>query len=119
MKALALKQPWAELVLQGKKTIELRKWNTNFRGKFLIHSSSTPDGKNMKKFGFSNLPNGYILGEARLIGVKKYKNESEFKKDKNKHMATKNWGTYGFILKSIKRIDPISAKGKLNFWNFD
>ncbi|MDD4353280.1 MAG: ASCH domain-containing protein, partial [Candidatus Nanoarchaeia archaeon] len=28
IKVLSLKQPWAELVASGKKTIELRKWNT-------------------------------------------------------------------------------------------
>jgi hypothetical protein len=27
---------YAELLVSGKKAIELRKWNTNFRGKFLI-----------------------------------------------------------------------------------
>jgi predicted transcriptional regulator len=28
MKVLSLKQPFAELILQGRKAIELRKWNT-------------------------------------------------------------------------------------------
>ncbi|MCX6749245.1 MAG: ASCH domain-containing protein [Candidatus Pacearchaeota archaeon] len=118
MKVLTLKQPFAELVVSGKKTIELRKWNTNFRGKFLIHSSRIPDKKNMKKFGFENLPNGFILGEADLVNVKKYNTAKEFNKDKNKHLAAKDWGAYGFILKNIKRITPISARGQLNFWEF-
>ncbi|MFZ0325921.1 MAG: ASCH domain-containing protein [Nitrososphaeraceae archaeon] len=39
MKCLSLKQPYAELLVSGKKTIELRTWNTKFRGKFLIHVS--------------------------------------------------------------------------------
>ena len=39
MKCLSLKQPFAELLISGKKTVELRKWNTKFRGKFLIHAS--------------------------------------------------------------------------------
>ncbi len=47
MKVLSLKQPFAELILSGKKTIELRKWNTKFRGEFLIHSSKIPDKKAM------------------------------------------------------------------------
>ena len=38
MKCLSLKQPFAELLASGKKTIELRKWNTRFRGRFLIHA---------------------------------------------------------------------------------
>ena len=34
-----LKQPYAELIVSGKKTIELRTWNTKFRGEFLIQAS--------------------------------------------------------------------------------
>ncbi|PJE81808.1 ACP synthase [Candidatus Pacearchaeota archaeon CG10_big_fil_rev_8_21_14_0_10_32_42] len=116
MKALSLKQPFAELVVSGKKTIELRKWKTNFRGQFFVHASKIPDEKSMKKLGFQNLPTGVIVGTAKLIDVKEYKNESEYQKDRNKHLANSSWGKYGFILKNFKRIKPIPAKGKLNFW---
>lgn len=119
MKTLSLKQPWAELILQKKKKIELRKWNTNFRGEFLIHSSKIPDKENMKKLGFKKLLNGFIVGKANLLDVKKYKSKKEFNKDKDKHLATINWGIYGFILDNVKRIKPIPAKGKLNFWEFN
>jgi len=116
MKALSLKQPLAELIVSGKKTIELRKWRTNFRGKFLVHASKISDKKAMKKFGFDKLPLGMIVGESELVEVKKYNNESEHKKDKNKHLADSSWGKYGFILKNSKRVKPIPMKGKLNFW---
>ncbi len=119
MKVLSLKQPFAELILQGRKTIELRKWNTHFRGKFLIHASKKPDKKSMIEFGFKNLPCGFILGEAEIIGVKKYENKKDFAKDKGKHLASEDWGNYGFILKNVKRIKSIPAKGKLMFWNFE
>jgi len=118
MKALSLKQPFAELILQGKKKIELRKWNTNFRGKFLIHTSKIPDEVAMKKFGFKDLLNGFIVGEVELVDVKKYKNEEEHKKDKDKHLASSIWGNYGFILKNPKRKRPIPCKGSLNFWEY-
>jgi len=49
MKALSLKQPYAELILQGKKKIELRTWNTKFRGEFYIHASLTADKKSNGK----------------------------------------------------------------------
>ncbi|MDO8661415.1 MAG: ASCH domain-containing protein [Candidatus Woesearchaeota archaeon] len=118
MKTLSLKQPYAELILQGRKKIELRKWNTNFRGEFLIHASKTPDKKNMEKFGFNILPCGFIVGKASIINVKKYKDDNDFNNDKNLHLATKDWGTYGFILENVKRVKPIPVKGKLNFWEF-
>lgn len=122
MKALSLKQPWAELVMQGKKKIEIRKWNTNFRGDFLIHASKSPDMDSMNRFNFkmNELPVGKILGKAKLIDVLSYKNNSEFEKDKDKHLATPEWGKFGFVLESVERFDkPIDALGKLGFWEFD
>ena len=119
MKTLSLKQPWAELILQGKKKIEIRKWNTKFRGKFLIHASKNPDTEAMKKFKFRDLPCGYIVGEAELIDVKKYLTKKDFLDDKDKHLATGGFGNHGFILKNIRRINPISAKGILGFWEFN
>jgi hypothetical protein len=39
MKALSLRQPWAHMVVHGPKHIENRRWNTSFRGEFLIHAA--------------------------------------------------------------------------------
>jgi len=119
MKALSLKQPFAELILQGKKKIELRKWNTNFRGEFLIHASKVPDKKAMEKFRFKELPTGQILGKATLVDVKKYENPEEFNLDKDKHLASEDYGQYGFLLTDIKRTNPINCNGKLGFWNYE
>lgn len=38
-KALSLLQPWASLVVHGRKTIETRSWSTKYRGPLLIHAS--------------------------------------------------------------------------------
>ena len=119
MKALSLKQPFAELILQGRKKIELRKWNTNFRGEFLIHASKNPDEEAMKEFGFNELPLGFILGKANLVDVKHYENDGEFNKDKDLHLASRNWGDFGFILEKPERIKPIPTRGQLGFWEFD
>lgn len=116
MKALSLKQPFAELILQGKKTIELRTWNTYFRGPFLIHASKTVDRQAMKKWGFQALPTGEIVGKAMLSGVKKYTSQEEHTKDKHYHCASSDWGSYGFILTEVQRLPRFPCKGKLNFW---
>src|SRR3989338_1707841 len=100
MKSLSLKQPWAELILQGKKKIEMRKWNTKFCGDFLIHASKIQDKKNIVKLGFEKLPCGFIVGKANLTEVKHYKNEEEHKRDKNLHLADSSFGNYGFLLKN-------------------
>ena len=39
MKALAIKQPWAWLIIHGGKNVENRTWHTRFRGRFLVHAS--------------------------------------------------------------------------------
>jgi len=127
MKALSLKQPYAELVVSGKKTIELRKWKTNFRGEFLIHASKSVgeflihasksvNTNAMERFGFSDLPLGCIVGKARLLEVKEYKTDEEHIADKDKHLASSVWGKYGFVLCDVVRVEPTPAKGKLNFW---
>jgi hypothetical protein len=119
MKTLSLKQPFAELVVSGRKTIELRKWNTKFRGEFLVHASKNPDKNSMEKFGFTNLPCGFIVGKVKLVDVKKYHSDVEFENDKDKHLANKNWGEFGFILEDAERFDKlIPAKGKLGFWDY-
>lgn len=139
MKTLSLKQPFAELILQGRKKIELRKWRTNFRGEFLIHASKIPDEISMKKLGFRELPCGFIVGKAKLVDVKEYKNDEEFFADKDLHLVDNDLGErirgnsivhkylcassrvrFGFILEDIERFEkPISARGQLNFWEFD
>lgn len=117
MKALSLKQPWAELVIQGRKTIELRRWNTKFKGRFLVHASGNIDENEMKKHNFTNLPRQAIIGSAELVDIKEYKNEKEFLEDKDKHLASSmKWGSYGFILKNPERITPIKHKGQLGFF---
>ena len=119
MKALSIKQPFAELILLKKKKIELRRWNTKFRGEFLIHASKRPDEAAMKKFGFKSLPCGYIVGKARLVDVKKYNNEEEHRKDKDLHLGSGFFGNYGFILDGVERVGLIECKGKLGFWECD
>ena len=119
VKALSLKQPFAELVVSGKKTIELRKWNTKFRGEFLIHASQSPDKNAMQRFGYTQLPTGGIIGKATLKEVKHYVNTATFWNDQEKHLASLEWGTYGFVLENPQRLPFILCKGALGFWEKD
>ena len=41
--ALSMKQPWAALLVHGRKSIELRFWPTARRGRILIHAARVPD----------------------------------------------------------------------------
>ena len=122
MKCLSVCQPFAELIVQGKKTIELRRWNTKFRGEFLVHAAKNiliEDCKRMKIS--SSIVTDSIIGKVKLTDVKKYESDKELKNDKKKHHSssdiTKN--KYGFILENPKKLRvPIPYSGKLNFFEF-
>jgi ASCH domain-containing protein len=111
MKCLSLKQPYADLLVSGKKTIETRTWNTKFRGQFLVHASKTINEKACKrlKMDRTRLVTGAIIGKANLYGVKFYKSKSSFVKDKNKHFAGTNYSKpkNGFLVNQAKNLMPL------------
>ncbi|MBC8516578.1 MAG: ASCH domain-containing protein [Nitrosopumilus sp.] len=121
MKCLSVSQPFADLIISGKKTIELRNWNTNFRGEFLIHSPlkiRTDDAKRLKMN--KKFVTGAIIGKAQLYDVKKYNTVKEIKLDQKFHFASKKFQnkTFGFILKDAKSFRiPIPLKGQLGFFD--
>jgi len=123
MKCLSVCQPFADLIIQGKKTIELRKWNTKFRGEFLVHAPQKIRLDDCRRLKIKDsLTTGAIIGKVELVSVKKYENESELKLDSKKHLALNNKSDskYGFILQNPKQLKvPIPCKGKLNFFEVE
>jgi len=120
LKCLSISQPFADLVISGKKSIELRNWNSNFRGEFLIHAPikiRTLDCKRLKIN--KKLVTGAIIGKATLYDVKKYNSLKELMMDRKFHCTSKNFHDkkFGFMLKNPKpfRI-PIPWKGQLGFF---
>jgi hypothetical protein len=75
MKILAVRQPWAGLVVQGDKDIENRRWRTRYRGPVLIHSSQRPDAVTAddikRQFGieldYNDLLLGGIVGMTEIV----------------------------------------------------
>jgi len=120
LKCLSISQPFAELVISGKKSIELRNWNTSFRGEFLIHAPIKIRTKDCKRLKIKKkLIVGAIVGKAILFDVKKYNSSSEIKADRKHHLAGKDFHNkkYGFILKNAKSFRiPIPWKGQLGFF---
>ncbi len=41
--ALSIRQPWVELILLGRKTIEVRSWTTRHRGPLWLHAGMARD----------------------------------------------------------------------------
>ena len=121
VKCLFLNQPYAELLISGKKTIEVRRWNTNFRGQFLVHASKKINGEacNRLKIDQAKLVTAQLWERPIVIS---YQSKNSFLKDKNKHFASLNYGNpkYGFLVNQTKRFEiPIPIRGKLGFFNVE
>ena len=72
--ALAVQQPWAELIVRGLKTIEVRSTRARPRGTIYIYASRNPSelpeaAAAIKRHSLSlkDLPRGMVIGEANLV----------------------------------------------------
>ena len=123
MKCLSLKQPFADLLALGEKTVELRKWNTKFRGEFLIHASKNIDVDACERLDIeiNKLSIGAIIGSAFLYDVRVYSNKEDFNRDKQKHFSIISkyidGYKYGFLIRNAKMFKkPVRYPGKLRFF---
>ena len=121
MKCLSVSQPFAQLIITGKKTIELRKWNTKFRGEFLVHAPQkirTDDCRRLR-MDAETLATGAIIGKAEIYDVKTYQSPDQIKAEQSMHHAGSGFGSnrYGFLLCGHKAFRvPIPLKGRLGFF---
>lgn len=120
MKCLSVRQPFADLIVRGVKRIELRSWNTGFRGEFLVHAPQKVlhhDAKRLQMDG--PFVTGAVLGTARLFDVRTYGSMAECSTDGNLHMASEKFHScrYGFMLEDAKKFEtPIPCRGRLGFF---
>lgn len=124
MKTLTIKQPWAELIINGYKKYEFRSWKTNYRGKILIHAGLTTQKDVLSRFNKYelNLINGAIIGEAEITDCILVDKDFDLRlKEMNKSVYMNNHvGLYAWKLNNIKKYDvPIYVKGKLGLWNYE
>lgn len=122
MKCLSVSQPYADLIVKGKKTIELRTWNTKFRGEFLVHAPVKIKKNICSRLGIdeTKLRTAAIIGKAEIYDVRVYNSVAALKADYKKHFASEEFlqHRYGFLLKNPKELRiPIPYKGSLGFFN--
>ena len=95
--ALSLKQPWATLLVHGRKFIEVRRWPTARRGRILIHAAGISDPR---ADAWKHLPEeleeaarltGGIIGAAELTGCVSYRSKEAFGKDRLLHLNEPSW----------------------------
>lgn len=69
MSALSVRQPYAELIMRGKKKYEYRSLITHKRGRVYIYASMTPgDEHDFKRLGLKpgDLPTGVLVGTVEI-----------------------------------------------------
>jgi hypothetical protein len=79
--ALSVRQPYAELIITGKKKIEYRSRPTLIRGRIAIYASKTPGPKEtFAELGIEpkDLQTGVLIGTVEITGCRKGKKGFEW-----------------------------------------
>jgi hypothetical protein len=110
--ALSLKQPWAALLAHGRKTIEVRRWSTPYRGPLLIHAARVADER---PEAWAHVPDelrpdtelrGGIVGAGTLVEVRSYRSPEPFLSDRELHLNEPAWfepaGLFGFRFSDLR-----------------
>ncbi len=90
MKALSIRQPYAEQILRGTKRVEYRSQPTKFRGRFYIYAAKTAGpAAEFASLGVEpgDLPTGVVVGTAELVGCMKGRRFFEWKLTKPRRLA--------------------------------
>jgi hypothetical protein len=68
--ALSIRQPWAELIISGRKDVELRNWTDRYRGVVWLHTGAKSDDVAEARFGLRNQFRGGLVGFAELVEIR-------------------------------------------------
>ncbi|MCK9325042.1 MAG: ASCH domain-containing protein [Bacteroidales bacterium] len=101
MKALSVKNPWADMIAQGLKTIEVRSRRTHHRGPLLICTSKKPEGGNA----------GCAVAVVELVDYRPLVPE-----DARRAGGFYAPGMWAWVLDNVKPIKPFSVCGKLGIF---
>lgn len=116
MKALSVKQPFASLIMSGRKPLEIRGVPTKYRGTLAICSSRTADKAAVARLDCSG-PMGVFLGTVQLVGCRVFTRADEPKALVTCDPARQR---YAWELSDPQklRIPPL-VKGALGLWDLD
>lgn len=121
IKALSVRQPWANLIVEGYKTMDLRTWSTTHRGPLAIYASLEVEKDACKLHGvdIKTLTTGAVIGIVDLTDVIPLTKKS-YEENQEKHLAGRNYreGMFGWVLKNPRPLDPPQvAKGRLHLFD--
>ena len=120
--ALSIRQPWIELILRGRKTIEVRTWSTRHRGGLWLHAGLRPDTRALRTFDLNpdDLIFGALLGRCELYDCIEL-NELTWERWRSRHL---NKGPlerrqFGWMLRNPCRMAPVNFKGRLGLMRIE
>lgn len=134
MKVFSIRQPIASLVMMGVNITDTITWDMKYRGRVLIHSNQVTmrykDCVQSERFSMlheyvldvRSLPYGCFLGVANLMDIKPIHELKHFVESPECKLA--NYGErkngYGLVFEDLQQFgEPIPAKGRLGFWEFE
>ena len=135
MKTLSVKQPWASIIMSGRKEVEIRTWKTDYRGPLVIHAGKKIDREAMDFFMGRNpnwakckiirdleFPTGCILGKVKIETIALV-GQSEWGAWRELHCVPGQWPggeLYAWWLSNPGKLKhPIPHKGQLGLFNID
>ena len=104
MKALSVKQPWANMIATGEKTIETRTWPTDYRGPLLIVSAKEP----------RIAPAGFALAVVQLRDCRPMT-----RADERAACCPAYAGAYSWVFEKVNRIQPFEVRGQLGIFDVE
>lgn len=110
MKALSIKQPYAEFIRRRMKTIETRTWQTQYRGDILICAGLKPaDNFDLSEY---DLKYGHAIAVAELVNITHFLKEHEEQAQCDYYPNAFAWH-----LQNVRLIEPFKQKGQLGLFN--
>lgn len=116
--ALSVRQPWAELIISGRKTIEVRSWAHAYRGRLWVHVAQKSDANEENAFGFNHLPKGVYIGSVTLCATVPFDRE-RWEAWRPKHLDRGEYkpGFYAWLLDAPHHFQTmVFGPGQLNLF---
>ena len=120
--ALSIRQPWTELILQGRKTIEVRTWATQHRGELWLHAGMHHEAKVIRRFNFlpSDLAFGALVGKCELYDCLEFSDKTwDQWRPQHLNEGPLKGRQYAWFLRNSVRIFPRPLKGRLGLMHID
>ena len=113
MRTLAVRQPWATLIAEGTKSIEVRNWKTDYRGEILIVASGRPMKIENVDGQMETLPSQVFVCTVTLLDCRLMEAEDRTSTCCNICPGEE----YAWVLANPRHVLPKPHKGKLNLYS--